>query len=47
MMTTGPETRVALPSTRVTDQHRGRQAIVYVRQSTTKQVQQHRESQQT
>ena len=45
MMTTGPETRVVLPSTRVTDQHRGRQAIVYVRQSTTKQVQQHRESQ--
>ena len=45
MVTTGPETRVALPSTRVTDQHRGRHAIVYVRQSTTKQVQQHRESQ--
>src|SRR5206468_1404163 len=45
MMTIGPEARVVLPSTRVTDQHRGRQAIVYVRQSTTKQVQQHRESQ--
>ena len=44
-MTTGPETRVVLPSTRVTDQHRGRHAIVYVRQSTTKQVQQNRESQ--
>jgi DNA invertase Pin-like site-specific DNA recombinase len=29
----------------VTDQHRGRHAIVYVRQSTTKQVQQNRESQ--
>ena len=45
-MTVGPETLSLLPSPKVTDQHRGRGAIVYVRQSTTKQVQQHRESQQ-
>src|SRR5947207_8040072 len=46
MMPTSPEASNLLQSTKVTDQHRGRGAVVYVRQSTTKQVQQHRESQQ-
>ena len=45
MMLASPEASVMLRSPKVTDQHRGRGAIVYVRQSTTKQVQQHRESQ--
>ena len=39
MMPTSPEASSLLQSTKVTDQHRGRGAIVYVRQSTTKQVQ--------
>ena len=46
MMPISPEASSLLQSTKVTDQHRGRGAVVYVRQSTTKQVQQHRESQQ-
>src|ERR671910_2131067 len=46
MMLASPEASAMLQSTKATDQHRGRGAIVYVRQSTTKQVQQHRESQQ-
>jgi DNA invertase Pin-like site-specific DNA recombinase len=46
MMLANPEAAVMLRNAKVTDQHRGRGAIVYVRQSTTKQVQQHRESQQ-
>src|SRR6187549_2641290 len=47
MMLASPEASVMLRSSaKVTDQHRGRGAVVYVRQSTTKQVQQHRESQQ-
>src|SRR5918998_3737708 len=46
MMPSGPEASSLLQGTKVTDQHRGRGAVVYVRQSTTKQVQQHRESQQ-
>src|SRR3954469_825046 len=46
MMLASPEASAMLRSTKVTDQHRGRGAIVYVRQSTTKQVQHHRESQQ-
>src|SRR5436305_6599822 len=45
MMLANPEAAVMLRNSKVTDQHRGRGAIVYVRQSTTKQVQQHRESQ--
>src|SRR4051812_4510479 len=46
MMLASPEASAMLRSPKVTNQHRGRAAIVYVRQSTTKQVQQHRESQQ-
>src|SRR5918995_2459372 len=46
MMLASPEAASPLQSTKATDQHRGRCAVVYVRQSTTKQVQQHRESQQ-
>src|SRR5215207_1112778 len=46
MMPTSPEASSLLQSAKVTGQHRGRGAVVYVRQSTTKQVQQHRESQQ-
>jgi hypothetical protein len=46
MMLASPETSAMLRSPKVTDQHHGRGAIVYVRQSTTKQVQHHRESQQ-
>src|SRR4051812_49313086 len=45
MMLASPEASAMLRSPKVTNQHRGRAAIVYVRQSTTKQVQQHRESQ--
>lgn len=44
MIAYGPEPRTVPPGTKVTDQHRGRQAVVYVRQSTAKQVHQHRES---
>jgi DNA invertase Pin-like site-specific DNA recombinase len=41
-----PEPAVVPHGAKVTDQHRARGAVVYVRQSTPKQVHQHRESQQ-
>ena len=39
-------TALASPQTKITARHQARRAYVYVRQSTLKQVQQHRESQQ-
>ena len=39
------EASLGLSSVKITDQHRARSAIVYVRQSTYKQVQHNRESQ--